>query len=201
MRRRLSGFTFVEVTLVMIIVLMVAGLTLPRLSGTLARSRLTVAARDVAAMLRLARDVAVLSERACEVRFAPDGDYYQLVVFDKDGKRVRFDDRRRFSSMADAGDAVPSLVSADMLQPKNLPPRVHFQAVYAAADLSEDDRLPRVVFHPDGSTTPTTIAMQNDDKDALRVEVYRATGMTRVEEGLPPAEQQTTRKKHYGPGE
>ena len=200
MRRRLSGFTFVELTLVMIIVVMVAGLTLPRLSGTLARSRLTAAARDVAAMLRLARDVAVLSERACEVRFAPNGDYYQLVVFDKDGKKIRLDDRRTFSSLADADDAVPRLVSADMLQPKNLPPRVHFQAVYAAADLSEDDRLPRVIFYPDGSTSPTTIALQNDDKDALRVEVYRSTGMTRVEEGLPPAEQET-RKKHYGPGE
>jgi type II secretion system protein H len=201
MRRRRSGFTFIELTVVAIIVLMVVATSLPRLRGTLARSQLTSAARDVAATLRLARDVAVLSERACEVRFAPNGDYYQLVVFDKDGRRLRLDDRRRSSRGNDAGDVISRLVSADMLQPQRLPSRVHFQAVYAAATLSVDDRLPRVVFYPDGSTSPTTIAIQNDDKAALRVEVYRMTGMTRVETGLPPADEGTTRKNHYGPGE
>lgn len=193
--RRRSGFTMFEIVIVVVIVMVLISISLPRMRGSFEATRMKQAARDVTALLRFSRDVAVLQERPCEVRFAPDLDQYQLVAFDEEGERIEIRERRR-SRRWDDEDAL--MISADWLEVKELPRRVHFAMIYSAAERSEDTGLPRVVFYPDGSATPATIALQDEGERTMRVEVYRTTGMTRVEEGLPverPAHQQ----RYYGP--
>jgi hypothetical protein len=131
------------------------------------------------------------------VRFSPEEDAYQLVVFDKKGERVEVAERRRSRRRAD--ETNPLLVSADLLQPHHLPDGIHFAVIYTAADLTEETDLPRVIFYPDGSASPATIAMQDEEERAIRVEVYRTTGMTRVEQGLP-LEQPQAQRLYYGHG-
>lgn len=195
--RAARGFTFVEILVVITIILILMSVSLPRLAGTVGHTRLTTSARDVTALLRFARDAAVLTEQQTEVRFDPEGGRYQLVVTGREGERVEIRRRRRSRNSEDRNNLLA--LGAEYLQGKSLPNRVHFQAIYTAAPLTEDTELPRVIFYPDGSATPATIAMQNDDLKTLRVEIYRTTGMTRVEEGLPP-EVPETQRLYYGRG-
>jgi type II secretion system protein H len=196
MRRR-GGFTFIEITIVIMIVGLLLAFGTPRMRGTFGRVRLTSAARDITALMRFARDVAVLTESRCEMRFSPNEDAYQLVVFDRNDKRIAVKERRRSRRWEDESN--PLVIGADLLERQQLPRRVHFAVIYTAAELTEDTNLPRVIFYPDGSATPATVAIQDDNQKTIRVELYRTTGMTRVEPGLPP-EAPPSQKLYYGPG-
>jgi type II secretion system protein H len=196
MRRR-RGFTLFEIMIVVVILGLVLAITLPSIKGTIGKTRLTTSAREITALMRFARSVAVLTESRCELRFSPEEDTFQLVAYDKNGERVEVEERRARRRHADEGN--PLVIGADMLNVQQLPRRVHFAVIYTAADLTEENGLPRVIFYPDGSATPATVAIEDEDGKTIRVEVYRTTGMTRVEDGLPP-QQPPAQRLYYGPG-
>lgn len=58
MRRR-KGFTMVEVTLVVVVILLLAGMTIPRYMGTLSTKRVDTAALQVTTAMRFARQMAI----------------------------------------------------------------------------------------------------------------------------------------------
>jgi type II secretion system protein H len=191
MKRR-AGFTLLEVTVVMVIVLLLSALAIPRMGGTLAEARLKQSARDVTGLLRFARDYCVVTEGTCEVRIDPDRDAYQFVAFDEEGRRVeprnsrRPDERQRMAMGDDVSDV------------RQLPKDVHFARIYSEAPLTEDTKLARVMYYPDGSATPATIAIQDDKQRAITVQVFRTTGMARVTVGMP-LDLPTETKLYYGP--
>ena len=66
----LAGFTFIEIMIVIVIVGLVLALTVPKMKGTLQLAQIKAAAREVAGVLRIARDLAVLRE--LPVQAGPD---------------------------------------------------------------------------------------------------------------------------------
>ncbi|MCL5269702.1 MAG: hypothetical protein M1457_03925, partial [bacterium] len=109
-------------------------------------------------------------------------------------RNERIDDRSNRRNREDAD------YWGEMTEVRQLPRNVHFAAIYAAAPLTDDTRLPRVIYYPDGSATATTIAIQDTGRRSISVEVYRTTGMARVEKGLPP-EEPRLQTIYYGPGD
>jgi hypothetical protein len=151
----------------------------------------------VTSTLRLARDSAVLREQPVEVRFSPDTDQYQLALIDSRGERIELRERRRRTRGQDERIRFPG---REALAVRRLPGggAVFFPVVYTAAPLTEDSELPRVIFYPDGSATPATIALQDERNHTLSVEIYRASGVARVQEGLPPVKEKV-KTLYYGP--
>lgn len=191
MRRR-RGFTFIEITFVILILGMLMAISLPRMKGTLVNVRLKSGARGVTALLRYARNVAVLRGLPCSICFAPEKDTYQLVLLDESGSRFE-EKRRRGSDRKKTSLSIGS--DADGI--RKLPKDIHFAVIYTDAPLTED-KLPCVTYFADGSATPATIAIQDSHEQAISVEVFQTTGMARVQKGLP-VNKPKTRKLYYGP--
>lgn len=188
------GFTLIEIMLVVVVLGLLAGLALPKMRSAMERANLQKGAREVTGLLRFARSCAVMRESQAEIRFSPETDRYQLVLHDEQGRRLG-DDRRRWTRRRDARQR---LVSREALRPRTLPKGVHFPVIYSEAPLSPRSDLPRVIYFPDGSATPATIALEDENGLAMSVEVFRTTGLARVGPGLPEEEPQR-RTIYIGP--
>lgn len=67
---RLSlGFTLIEVMLVVVIILIAAGVGIPKFKGTFKSAQMTDAARSTVRIARYARSLAVLKQEPCTLRF------------------------------------------------------------------------------------------------------------------------------------
>ena len=71
--RSRSGFTLLELLIVLMILVTVISLSLPSLRGSLDKSRLTAGAKDVQAALAKARSLAVREATLVQFRFEPGG--------------------------------------------------------------------------------------------------------------------------------
>ncbi|HEX6534757.1 MAG TPA: GspH/FimT family pseudopilin [Gemmatimonadaceae bacterium] len=82
MRQR-TGFTFIEILIVMIIAGIVLAMAMPRLGTATSRSDVRSAKREVAAYLSRARATAIQQGR--EARFVVDGNNIRVIVDNGDG--------------------------------------------------------------------------------------------------------------------
>ena len=178
MRRRL-GFTFMELMLVVVILAALAAFTFPRLGGTYHRARLQQAARELAATLRQARYVAVIRGDASEVRLDPSGGRYQLGLINLDAEGEPIEEEEDPAELDRIG------LTAEDLRIRSLPEDVYFILVDSAAPPSESGGRPRVLFYPDGSAAAAALAVQNQRRQALHIEIFRTTGMVKVRPGRP----------------
>lgn len=78
-RRRSSGFSLVELVLVVAITMILAAIAAPRYGSAAGRYRADLAARRVADDLRLAQAHARLTSASCTVNFTPATEQYQLA--------------------------------------------------------------------------------------------------------------------------
>ncbi|MGB8354688.1 MAG: prepilin-type N-terminal cleavage/methylation domain-containing protein [Chthoniobacteraceae bacterium] len=69
-RRRAGGFTLLEMSLVLFILLLIAGVAIPLTSGLIAEERLRQHARELLLYARTARRLAVTENRPYEIHFA-----------------------------------------------------------------------------------------------------------------------------------
>lgn len=177
---RTAGFTFIEIVIVIVIMGALLTIVAPKLGRAARKGRLDSGARSLAATLRQARHAAILLGDGCEVRLDPAGGRYQIVPIrlDLEGQPIDGEEppEREKTEFALSGEAV--LV-------QTLPEGVAFSLIHSAAPLTADNDLPRVVFSPDGSATAARIGIQNEDLRAFNVEVYRTTGMVKVNPGRP----------------
>lgn len=63
------GFTLIEVMLVVVIVLIAAGVAIPKLKGTFKSTQMTDATRSTVRIARYARSLAILKQDTCTLRF------------------------------------------------------------------------------------------------------------------------------------
>lgn len=198
MMHRRHGFTLIEIMLVVAIMAILATIAMPRMRASFSQARLKRAARDVAGMMRFARNTAVLRELPCEVRFDPENGKYQLVLLDEYGDRIDDADGRRYRNRKRAKENPELSMGDDIAGVRRLPDGVYFAVIYSGAEPTEDTDLPRLIYYSDGSATAGTIAIQDDKEHALHVEVFRTTGMARVAPGLPVREPEG-KTLYYGP--
>lgn len=198
MRRR-GGFTFIEIIIVIVLVVVLGALVMASFKGTLQSMRAKSAARQITAVLRYARDMAVLREKPVEVRFNVNKDTYELVLLDENGQEVDKRRERRGSGRHRRRDEPVDLgLGEDMAGVRKLPDKIHFAGIYTAAPLNEDTNMPAIIYYADGSATAATVALQSENREAVNVEVFQTTGMARVEKGLPTPEKKKA-KLYYGP--
>lgn len=176
MRRR--GFTFIEILVVVGILIILVGITAPRLGGMLDHSQFQAASRDLVGLLRYARDTAVVRGDGCEVRFDPEGGRYRIgfVHLDEDGNPV---------DEQETSDDDPIQIAGDAIGVHEFPRDVFFTMIHSSAPELPNSGLPRIIFYPDGSATAGIIGIQNEDGRALQIHVFRTTGMAKVEKGKP----------------
>ncbi len=175
---RSTGFTFIEIMFVVIIMTTLATLSFPRMKGSYLKTRINKAARDVVGALRMARNTAVIRELPCEVRFDVEKDEYRLVLLDEYFEEIEQRRKRTYRRKNSTYFA-----SVETLSTRRLPSEVHFDTIYSSTDLTRDDEA-RVIYYPDGSATPTTISIRDESNLDISVEIYRTTGMARVEDGI-----------------
>jgi prepilin-type N-terminal cleavage/methylation domain-containing protein len=64
-----NGFTLVEVLLVLVIILIAAGVAMPRFKGTFASAQMTDTVRTATRMARYARSLSILKQSVCTLEF------------------------------------------------------------------------------------------------------------------------------------
>ncbi len=181
MNPRARGFTFLELMIVITLLGVLAAVTVPKMGNIFRHGQLEAGTRDLVATLRYARHAAILRGDGVEVRFDPENRKYQMlpVKLDADGQpeeqqRVRRrEEKGRFQLNAEA-----TLVH-------DLPPSVFYNLIHSSAPLTEERSLPRIIFYPDGSATPSKIGLQNSENRAFAIEIYRTTGLASVAVGVP----------------
>lgn len=194
--RRRRGFTLIEIMVVVVIIMVLVGLAAPGMRSTIQSTRMKTAARELVGTLRLARNYAIISEHPVSIEFDLEKYRYHAYVLDHLGNKLEIRKRNYKSS---AEDRLPPL-SRRLSSWQELPYKVYISAVYTSAPLTEDTDLAQVIFYADGSASPTTIALEDftDKPRTMSIEVYRSTGMARVEKGLPPVENKREKKLFYG---
>jgi type II secretion system protein H len=140
-----QGFTLVELLVVLLIVGLVAGLALPRWSRLVRREALSVGAREVASMVRLAREKAVLCGSGC------------VLVYGEKALRLEWQDgqQREFQ--------------------RQLPDGVAVTGVRAGGSLAEPSGAWRVAFTAAGTTTEHTVLLAISDGRLAEVAVEPLT--------------------------
>lgn len=184
MRRR-GGFTFLEITIVVLIVMVLSVVAFPRMKSTMQHMRLRQGARDLAAVMRLARDSAVVRGAPVQVVMSTDNkkaDKYQIELLDKNMELLKVETRRSWHDKDDDRYAIPG---KEALRIRDLPDGVFFGRVTSSAPMTESD-LPCIMFYPDGSATAATIMLQDTRDKTMNVEVYRATGLSHIMPGDKP---------------
>jgi len=63
------GFTLIEVMLVVVIILIAAGVVVPKFKGTFKSTQMTDATRSTVRIARYARSVSILKQETCTLRF------------------------------------------------------------------------------------------------------------------------------------
>lgn len=81
--RHASGFTLIEILLVMAVIGIVAGLSAPLISGAMDQYYMTSAGQQVASTIRAARFQAVARNETLEIQF--DAETGEYRVFENDG--------------------------------------------------------------------------------------------------------------------
>lgn len=64
-----NGFTLIEVMLVVVIILIVAGIAVPKFKGSFKSTQMTDATRSAVRIARYARSMSILKQEACVLRF------------------------------------------------------------------------------------------------------------------------------------
>lgn len=191
----LSGFTFLELMIVIVLLAILVAVALPRMGGAFQNSQLRSTSRELTTTLRYARYAAVLRNKATEVRFDPLAGTFRLLPTRilSDGSIEDdndLDDVLKEEATRDKDDESFRL-TADTTQLRLLPKDIFFTTIASAAPPTEKDNLPRIVFYPDGTATAGTVGIQNKRKQAYTLEVFRTTGLTRLRKGEPIIPEET----------
>jgi len=172
-----SGFTLLEIVIVVILIALVMTLVVPRLVGTFGSASVTSGARQVASMLRYARGRAVMDRLRYRVELdLKNGEYWLAVETDPIRKRGVFQPtegnvggRRKLPGSAVFGEFRNNARTADS------PDR-------------EDQGGPRgdgVVFYPDGRGDSAQLVVQDEkERFGYTIEVMSALGRIVLREGI-----------------
>lgn len=179
MRAR-KGFTFMELMISLMIILVMMAVAIPRMKGAFGRGELRSAAFELTSTLRYARNVAVLRSDGAQVVMDPKAGTYRLTLLELSPEGEPMGEVE-----LDTLDEEEYKISAEVARRRRLPSSVFFSIIHTSAALTEYDSLPRVIFYPDGSATASSIGIQNVENKAFAIVVYRTTGLATVQPGKP----------------
>jgi prepilin-type N-terminal cleavage/methylation domain-containing protein len=177
-RSRCQGYTFIELTVVLVIILTVAAIGMPRLLSWVNEGNLGAAGRRLAGMIRYVRNEAARRQKPFYLAIDLEQNAYWIEVrrdphaTDEVGYTARWDEP------ADEGFV---LFEDEFVSRQELRKLIVFDRI-VYADLSEQRfSKARILFRPDGTTQTVAIHLKNTqnvvttvvlDGDTGRVEVY-----------------------------
>ena len=160
------GFTLVEVTVVVIIVAVLAGMVVPRMVGSVSSSELREAARGLLMAATYAREYAVTRRCCCRLSILPDQRRYVL--------EYQPDPERRPGEY--------EVLQGGLVKFAALPERVRLERV--KIQRADRRRGPEkcIIFQPTGESDAAVVGI-TDGRRTYSLLVFPSTGRARLVEG------------------
>jgi prepilin-type N-terminal cleavage/methylation domain-containing protein len=197
---RLSGFTLIEVVLVLSLLVVIFAVSVPYLGSSFSRANLSGAADLVRGALARSRVKAMESGRAQVFRCERDnGEYKTIALADLElqnnssgvggnASYERANDSENREDENSSGDSSNENSPSDILrlEANRLPSDVKFAAVEVASSTmvaaiygtaGDDSWSDPIVFNPDGTSSDASILLQNDREQTIRVTLRGLTGV------------------------
>ncbi len=186
--RRRAGYTLLEMILVLMVLAVVSGVTLPMMVHVYANSQLKRAVEQVRVKLASTRVRAVDTGLTYQFRYEPEGRHFVVIPFE------------RLEGNGGVGDA--DTVATETLRTiysGQLPEEMFFRGAIEgqpvgklgdesfvgmddARQLADVDWSIPVLFFSDGSSTQAAFEVHNDNKQFIQLAVRDLTGSVRVGE-------------------
>ncbi|WP_321491557.1 prepilin-type N-terminal cleavage/methylation domain-containing protein [uncultured Desulfobacter sp.] len=161
-----SGFTLIELIVVLVIVGLLSGLVMPRMFQSMTRIELRKAAGDMVSFLRSARDEAYYKKLFIRVSFNPDT--RQVLLF-------RY---QRASEDEETSFAGPEMVWA-LLKEILLPESVSIERIEKKKDTDSID-VHSLYFYPSGTSDGGVITLMDKKGRVFQISIDRITGKVRI---------------------
>ncbi len=168
-----SGFTFVELMFVVVILGILAAVAAPRITGGGADTALRTTAINLSKLCAFARQSAISSQDRVTLTIKPEErQWYIELPRDDDDRKYR--PKRR-------GERV---VATDEEETHELHPRLRIAEVLIDGDEVRDEEV-KVVFFPNGSSSGATIILATPKDRKMTVHIEKATGLASASRGEP----------------
>ena len=188
----LSGFTLIEMMLIVVIMLLASALAIPSFVRSYRGAKLRTAARTVVMVHRHARSMAVLGQKEVGVLFDIAQQHLEVVSI---GTETSAGDKSKFleqSADRAADSAIQAGKDSDEEEPKanptvvseltrKLPDGVKIDSFESEKVEQEVDGIYWVTYHPNGMSDPYTVRLVGDNQKAAVVEVDPISGKAKVE--------------------
>jgi type II secretory pathway pseudopilin PulG len=182
------GMTLFEIMLVLALMVVIAAVTMPLVSNSLARARLENSGELVRAAWGRARLAAMQAGEPYVFRVEPKGSRYQIALL----SAITGEDADSINSLPAESEDDAVYEEADMLRlEKN---RLATEIIFAACDLAEVPQMAGaaaaalggwsqpIMFYPDGTTSDASIVVANAAGETQRVTLRGLTGISRAGE-------------------
>lgn len=174
--RRARGFTLLELTVVLFILMLATVLVAPAFSRSFGQTQLKAAARDIAAVCRLARAQAIANQYILEVVVDRQTNRYWLRGPDWIVGRLGGIDR--VETVEDPEQ--PWLAQIRQARVRSLPSGVSLTSVLLATGPLPPDERGVIAFFPQGSSSGGSIDLADGQGRGYRIVVEASIGSVRI---------------------
>ena len=193
--KRRSGFTMIEILVVVVIALLMAAIALPSFSRSLEGSRLRTSARAVVTAHKYARNMSVLRQMRMALLFDRHNRTVEVVSIPTreslSGRSGFLDDRAQRVSEgepapdptakedeAEDGGAKPAAITTE--EERSLARGVSIADFSSDADVRDEDGVYWVNYYPSGMSDGFTVRLVDEDNRSLTVVSDRISGGVEV---------------------
>lgn len=178
--RTFSGFTLLELIVVLFILALATAMVAPRFTRSFGQLRLKAAARDVAALCRFARTQAITNQAVLEVVLDRRTNEYWLR-----GPEWVVSRLGGIEQVATAENPEqPWQVRWQQARVRSLPAGVTLKSVMIDLGPLREDERGVIAFFPQGSSTGGEVWLSDEKGRGYRIVVDPSIGLVRIHEGL-----------------
>ncbi len=177
MVRRKNGFTFVELTVVVVIIGIMMAITAPRFSASLSKATLGGAARGLAGTIAYIRNAAARDGRSYFLNLDLDTKQYWVTIIndEADLSQVEYQQTESLDE-----ELYFKEVTDDFLSKKKLEKKIAFEHIGLPDGTDVYDGRVRIEFHPDGTTDEVAIYLTDSRERVYTVYLEHYNGQARV---------------------